>query len=1051
MTTPTNYRELNGTSGTDNGYTGSPGDDRIRTFGGEDTLGGSAGNDLLQGGTGNDIYTLKADSGHNIIDESYGNSGDGDDNDKIRLVGANITLSSVSFERIGDDLKLGLQNNLGEITSSMSIQNYYGSAMARVEKLVLPDGTERDISALAPAPAPTNPNPAPAPTNPAPTPTNSASTQRERYIISTGGNDVFNLINGVNDHVIGLGGNDEYVFGVGAGHDRIYKHAEYSSRNSVDKIRIKDVATSKVELVRHKNGRDLMVNLKDNNGNTTDSLTVLGQYGASVFNSVPVESIEFNDGDGTVNNTVWGWSKLESVALQGDDGHNRIQGAMTASSRVFNDTFDSKGGNDHLYGYDGNDVYLLGGGTGDDTIHEGSGYRFVENTGNYIGGNDTIRIKTGYDRSHVKLSRSGNDLIVDLVKDGETDSLTVRNHYTDANARIEHVTFDDSGNNHAAYGLSDFAGLSNALADTINGDGDSNPLIGDANNNTINGKGGNDSIIGLGGNDTLNGDEGNDIVHGGTGNDTLNGGAGMDTLNGGAGSDTLNGGAGKDRLSGDAGNDAMNGGAGNDTYVFGIGSGYDIIDEGVGNSSAEDTDKIEIKRGVAVSSVRFARDISHTNGDKWNDLVIRLVTNGVVTDTLRVANHYSGGKSRVESVFFKDGAKTVSHTDDEIAKARIYGTGGNDSIGGTNGTDIYDTIGGNDRLHGFGGNDVYYLGEGTGRDIIFDYYFNPNLPNGDLADEIRIKEGIEVSSVRLVKDNLTHAGLIVQLVDDNGLVTDSMEAAYHYRWRGSQVEKVVFENADGTDGLTWGSAEFALARAVQEGDLVLGDTLNGDHGHDVIHGNGGADNLKGNAGNDWLYGDDGADNLKGNNGDDRLYGGAGGDFLYGHADNDKLYGGDGADTLDGGKGVDELHGGAGDDTLKGGKGNDVYYFGVGGGNDTVDDKKGANDEIRITSAIDWTAGSISLAKTRNDLDLEVRLLDSNGTVTDTITVTDQFKSGSATKVEKIRAGGKVLASASYLSLISEIAAFNGGTSSHATISAVLGAHWEDNTTLTTPV
>ena len=991
MTTNTNTspNPINGTAKPDEMLQGTAGIDIINGMGGD--------GDRLFGKAGNDIYVLESGSGHDIIDESRGNSGDGDSADTIELRGAGVTLSSVAFKRVGNDLEVGLKNSDGVVTDSVTVKNHYGSAVARVEKLSI-NGVTWDIATLAPVVA-----------------------RRERYVISTSGNDVFDLVNGVNDHVIGLGGNDEYIFGAGAGHDRIYKHAEYSSPNSVDKIRIRGVAASRVQLTRHKNGRDLIVQFRDSQGNVTnvnDSLTVLGQYGASVFNSVPVESIVFDDG------TTWGWADtLEKVALRGGAGHDRIVGGMTASSRVFNDTFDSNGGgNDHLYGYGGNDVYLLGGDTDHDIIHEGSGYRFVENNRFYIGGNDTIRIKSGYDRSNVTVSRMGDDLVVELAKNGDSDSLIVRNHFTDANARVEHIVFEDSGNNHAAYGASYFNTLREGASLTAE-------ERGSLAFNTFNGTSGNDRIDGTAGaaavTDVMNGKAGVDILRGFSGNDHLCGDEGNDTLYGGAGNDILKGGT---------GNDTLYGGAGNDSYLFAAGDGYDIINEGVDNSGAANSGNDKIVIAADSSSVRFERVAGHTNAANWNDLLIHLTNaNGAITDTLRVANHYAGGKSQVECVTFVDSAGVesdpVGHGDDKIKKARIVGTGGNDSIGGTSGVDFYDTVGGNDRLHGFNGDDVYYLGEGTGHDIAFDYYFNPNLPLGDLCDEIRVKEGIDVSSVRLVKDTKTHDGLIVQLVDDNGVATDSMEAAYHFRWRGSQVELVTFESDAGT---VWRSAEFALARAIRDGGSGR-DVLVGDHGHDVIHGGGGVDYVLGSAGNDWLYGDEG---------NDHLYGGVG---------NDHLYGGDGFDALHGNEGNDHLHGGDGDnayDTLQGGGGNDTYYFGFGYGSDIVSDSGGEKDVIRITSEI--APSSIQLRQGSGGI-LIVELLDRSGGVADSLAVAGQFGANNASSiVEEIRAGDKVLKHANYLSLISEIAAFNGGTSTHATMSAVLGAHWEDNTALTTP-
>lgn len=862
------------------------------------------GNDPINGGTGSDTYILRVGSGHDTINEARLNTPQNGAVDKIKVMGAGITWESIVFGRIGYDLKMGLRDkDTGEITDSITVKNHFnpGTPSARVEKVIFPDGkggvTEKDMPVL-----------------------NTSDTQRSDYIFGTNGDDVFDANNGGDDHLIGYGGNDTFLLGAGTGHDKIYKRAEFSTLG-VDTIRVKSgFNASNVKLVRHKNGQDLVVQLV-RDGRVTDSLTVLGQYGQSVFaNSLPLDKIVFEDDP----NTVWTWqNKIESVALHGGAGHDRITGGISATSRRLNDTFDSNGGGgDHLYGYGGNDTYLLGGDTDHDTIHESSGYTYLQRSF-YVGGIDTIRIKSGYDRSNVSLSRSGNDLVVMLEKDGDADSLIVREHFTNANARVESITFADG---HAGYGVFDMAGAAR-----------------------------NDAGF----------------------HRTINVNASNGTLKGGAGNDTLNGDARNNRISGGKGNDMLNGGAGDDTYYFGVGDGYDIINE---NGSGSAGDKIQIS-GVP-SGVIYERVAGHTDAAQWNDLLIHLTkgygSESKITDTLRVVNHFaSGDNSRVESVTYWKGTSTHEN----IADTRITGTGGNESVGGSRGADIYDTVGGNDRLHGAGGNDVFYLGHGTGHDIFFDYYFNHN--GGDSGDQIRIKSDVEVSSVRLMRDNKTHAGLMVQLINEKGEVTDSMEAAYHFVLPASRVEHVIFENADGTDGLAWGDAEFALIRTVQEG-WAANETFTGDNGHDVIYGGGGKDTLTGNAGNDWLYGD---------GGNDEINGGAGNDHLYG---------------------------GEGNDTLKGGEGNDVYSFAGFFGNDTIDDA-GGTDTIFIDDA---KHGGMGIGYDGNDL--RIRMLRRGGEQ-DLLIVKNYLTSG---KVEKIMFGRRELdvqspppAAASLASLSAEIAVF----------------------------
>ena len=380
-----------------------------------------------------------------------------------------------------------------------------------------------------------------------------------------------------------------------------------------------------------------------------------------------------------------------------------------------------------------------------------------------------------------------------------------------------------------------------------------------------------------------------------------------------------------------------------------------------------------MKSGIAVSSVTLERVGIGSNSGR--DLQVQLRDgNNVITDTLTVEYYYTDASARVEAVVFGDG--TIWGVA-EFDAARIYGGSGNDNLYGIwrgARADIFDSnAGGNDKLHGYDGNDVYYLGAGTGRDVIKEHYSN----NGDAGDEIRIKSGIAVSSVTLERVGVGYsnsANLQVQLRDANNVITDTLTVENYYTDASARVESVVFG-----DGTIWGVSEFDAAR---------------------------------------------------------IYGGSGNDYLYG------TWRGARADIFDSNAG--------GNDKLHGYDGNDVYYLGAGTGRDVIREyyynSGDAGDEIRVKSG--FAESQVSLARVGNDL--MVRLMNVEGTATaDSLRVKNHFSDASA-KVEKIRAGGKVLAESNYLSLINEITAFNGGTSTHATMSAVLGAYWQEESTLTTP-
>lgn len=133
---------------------------------------------------------------------------------------------------------------------------------------------------------------------------------------------------------------------------------------------------------------------------------------------------------------------------------------------------------------------------------------------------------------------------------------------------------------------------------------------------------------------------------------------------------------------------------------------------------------------------------------------------------------------------------------------------------------------------------------------------------------------------------------------------------------------------------------------------VLGVTIHGGDGNDVLIGSFGADSIDGGNGNDSITGGVGNDSLMGGTGNDKLFGlvgddvidaGLGNDSVQGGDGNDDLHGGAGLDSLDGGNGGDCLHGDDGNDKLIGGTGNDTLRGGL--GNDSMDG--GLGDDVLL--------------------------------------------------------------------------------------------------------
>ena len=117
------------------------------------------------------------------------------------------------------------------------------------------------------------------------------------------------------------------------------------------------------------------------------------------------------------------------------------------------------------------------------------------------------------------------------------------------------------------------------------------------------------------------------------------------------------------------------------------------------------------------------------------------------------------------------------------------------------------------------------------------------------------------------------------------------------------------------------------------------------------------------SGNDLVYAGAGNDIINGGTGEDKLYGEAGDDTINGGTGNDNLQGGSGNDTIDGGVGNDNLYGNIGSDT---------YIFSIGGGEDTVFELRGQNNDIDSISILgDLTIDDIHITRNTNDLFIEV--------------------------------------------------------------------------------
>lgn len=125
---------VKGTSYNDVIY-GNGGHDTINAGEGNDTIVGGIGNDILNGGNGDDTYIYNLGDGFDTITESGGN-------DKI-VFGEGISQSDLSFEKIGNDLKISINGN--EV-KGIQINDHFRYDSSKVETIEFHDGSTLDIS-----------------------------------------------------------------------------------------------------------------------------------------------------------------------------------------------------------------------------------------------------------------------------------------------------------------------------------------------------------------------------------------------------------------------------------------------------------------------------------------------------------------------------------------------------------------------------------------------------------------------------------------------------------------------------------------------------------------------------------------------------------------------------------------------------------------------------------------------------------------------------------------------------------------------------------------
>ncbi|MFK3781715.1 calcium-binding protein [Agrobacterium sp. NPDC089420] len=558
---------------------------------------GGHGDDILVSGPGESTYIYTSGDGSDLIRDRDTDIGETD-----TLILTDLNLADVTFEKIGNALRVNISATQGSIISE-GFYDEWGHSAIGIDRIIFADGTEisrNEIAAQA----------------------TSVGNNRSNVIYDTSGDDRLRAGAG-NDKINLSQGNDTVIFAPGDGRDVIEDISGSAAETDILKLLGTDPAD--VELTRI--GSDLLVSI----GADGDSISILNFFRldseTGELGNWGIDKIEFQNG------IIWDRVTISRLAFfRGSDEQNYMVGTDQA------DTFIGGAGSDTLLGQGGDDKYIWSMGDGNDIIEELS-----------FSGVDTLEL-LGLRSGDVEFIRRGTNLLIHVKSSGEVISIldqfvgveNVLDDWNEYSAGLEQVVFSDGfvwgrytimssivntaadldiriyaingiiqytvfydelrRANSEVYephlldskDLGNYYDLENGITytryysisgnDIALGSGDAD-IIGayeviykgeykyldiylfSQGHNYFDGRGGNDILVGRAGHDTLLGGDGNDHLYGDEYSASSSEGSGVDTLYGGDGDDVLYGGGGADYLDGGHGRDQLYGGDGDDTLV----------------------------------------------------------------------------------------------------------------------------------------------------------------------------------------------------------------------------------------------------------------------------------------------------------------------------------------------------------------------------------------------------------------------------------------------------------------------------------------------------
>lgn len=377
---------------------------------------------------------------------------------------------------------------------------------------------------------------------------------------------------------------------------------------------------------------------------------------------------------------------------------------------------------------------------------------------------------------------------------------------------------------------------------------------------------------------------------------------------------------------------------------------FDGLSDTIALTVSEETGYMELQVDEVIIDLRTAYEADAADGQLYaldfaNALNSLGTAGEAIAATLRSKGDSNGdGFAQLLASFGLPGS-TGTQQNDRLRGTEgdniLLGLGGDDDLEGNAGNDTLIGGEGRDDLSGGAGNDVYRFGLGDGQDTINNFDQDPAS-----RDVLELGAGIAAADLEITR---AHYDLLIRISG----TTDEIRVSSFFDQYGTStfaIDAVVFE--DGSE-LTTSDILDAVNAPTSGNDFIITD--------------GSADDIDALAGNDNIASNGGRDTVQGGAGNDRIEGGAGRDSLDGGADQDRINGNEGSDTI---------IGGSGNDTLSGDAGRDTYVFGLGWGQDwinnyarTYDPVQGAyvyaRDYIQFEAGID--ASDITARRSGSDL------------------------------------------------------------------------------------